>query len=263
MRYGTTLVVAAMLWAALGAGDAAAKDEPREARLWAYAQAVGLISPNWAVSVMPGMRWEIWDSEGDAGQATMYELFAGPIFIQKLGPITLKIPLWYYYMGFPIRKPGKDDYFDSHNLEVIPIFSFGTGRWTFTSRTILHSKVYARNAVFKTEQQRRGYSLLWRQLFRASYAILPALDLTLAEELFIGVVEDGETNGLAKGEPFFEKHGFSMNRVYAGVVVKLPAGMSLSPQYIFETHHDPDRGSKLTKMRHYLFVTWSMGFKLF
>ena len=262
MRTGT-LIVAAGLMMCLWSQGAAAKDTPQEARLWTYAQGIGLLSPNWAVSVMPGIRWEFHDSEGAAGDVVMAELFVGPIFIKRFGPLTLKVPLWYYYMGFPIKKPGKDDYWDSHNLELIPILEYRLGRWTFVSRTILHNKLHADNALFTSKKQRNGYSLLWRQLFRASYSVLPKLDLTLAEEFFVGVVEDGDTKDIAKGEPFFEKQGFSMNRVYAGVTVKLAKGMSLTPQYIFETHHDPDNGEELTKIRHYLFVTWSYAFKLF
>ena len=264
MRQGVMFVAAVTLWAALGAGSATAGDTPQEARLWTYAQGIGLLSPSWAISVMPGLRWEVYDSEGPAGDAVMAELFVGPIFIHHFGPLTLKIPLWYYYMGFPLEKAGEpDDYWDSHNLELIPILEYRLGRWTFVSRTILHNKLYANNALFKTEKQRRGYSLLWRQLFRASYAVLPILDVTLAEEFFVGVVEDGETNGIEKGEPFFEKHGLSMNRVYAGVTMKLAKGMTLSPQYILETHLDPDHGEELTRIRHYLFLTWSYAFKLF
>ncbi|MBM4370020.1 MAG: hypothetical protein FJ098_00100 [Deltaproteobacteria bacterium] len=256
-----TLTVLALLLSLSSA--ATAKDTPQEVQLWAYATTTGVVAPHWAVTLMPGLRWEVWDSEGEAGQATMVELFAGPSFVQKWGAVTLKIPLWYYYMGFPIRKPGPDDWFDSHNLELIPIVEYRLGRWTFTSRSILHNKVYARNTVFRSDAQRRGYSLLWRQLFQAAYTVAAGVDVVLAEELFLGLVEDGETNGLAKGEPFFEKHGLSMNRVYAGVSLTLPHGMSLSPQYVFETHHDPDHGTEVTKMRHYLLVTWSTTVQLF
>lgn len=241
-----------------------AEAKQQQVRNWNYLQVTGLISPHWAVSVMPGIRWEFYDSKDSAGEVVMYEFFAGPIYIQKFGNFTLKVPLWYYYMGFPINRPGeKDDYFDSHNLELIPILEYKIGRWTFQSRTILHNKLYARNSVFQTEKQRRGYSLLWRQLFRASYGVLPNLDITIAEEFFIGVVEDRETNGLVKGEPFFEKRGLSMNRIYLGVDAKLGKGFSLCPQYIFETSHDPDHDNEVTRMTHYLFLSLQYVFRLF
>lgn len=240
-----------------------AKDKPQEARTWAYAQVTGLISPHWALSVMPGIRYEFWDSESPAGKTVMYELFAGPVFIQKWDGLTLKVPLWYYYMGFPISKPAaRDDYFDSHNMELIPTVEYKFGRWVFTSRAILHNKIYARNAVFKSESQRLGYSLLWRQLLQANYALTPVVELTLADEVFIGLVEDGQTNGLVKGEPFFEKHGLSMNRVYAGVKLNLPDGFSLAPQYIFETSHDPDKEVEVTKVTHYLYMVLQYNLKL-
>ena len=258
-RFVLSGLVAALMFG-MPTGAAAADEKPQELRAWTYAQALMIVAPRWAISLMPGLRVEAHDSAGDAGGVVMWELFAGPVFFQRFGPVTLKIPLWYYYMGFPIREV--DDYWDSHNLELIPIVEFRHGDWTFASRTIFHNKLFARNAVFTTTEQRRGYSLLIRQKLGASLRVSRRVQLTLADEVFLGVVEDGDTNDLKKGEPFFEKHGFSMNRVYFGAIIELAKGFSLSPQYIFETHHDPDDGSALTRIRHYFFLKFLAAFKV-
>jgi hypothetical protein len=238
-----------------------AKDTPTEGRTWWYASATGILGKHWGYTVMPGMRHEFSDSAGDSGGVVMYELFTGPVFITKLGPVSFKLPLWYYYMGFPIKE--KDDYFSSHNLELVPIFSYGRGNWEFLSRTIFHNKLYADNSVFTTDSQRQGYSLLIRQMLRVGYKVAPKLTVHVADELFVGLVEDSETSDLAKGEPFFEKGGFSMNRVYVGAGYGIGGGSSVIPQYILETHHDPDNGSELTKVRHYLFVTLKFATQIF
>jgi hypothetical protein len=255
---GSLLVLAIVVaWS----GSPARADTPTEGRGWLYTNLTGVLAPNWAFTVMPGLRYEFTDSETDAGGIVMYELFVGPVFITKLGPVKFKLPLWYYYMGFPIA--ATDDYFDSHNLELVPIFEYTHGRFTFSNRTIFHNKLQANNAVFKTDSQRNGYSLLLRELVRVNYALTPEVALTVADEIFVGLVEDEETSDLAKGEPFFEKNGFSMNRLYAGVSWAFAPGLSVSPQYILETHHDPDKDAELTKVRHYLFVTFNYAMKLF
>jgi len=234
-------------------------EEPRsDAQVWLYGNMTGVITPSWAYTVMPGIRYRLTDSKEDPGGVTMYELFTGPMYMHRFGSLRLRVPLWYYYMGFPIPAKGEgseNDYFDSHNLEVIPILDYALGRLTLTSRSIFHSKLYARNAAFKTDSHRNGYSLLLRQMLQASYSLTPGIALVLADEVFLGLVEDDETADINKGEPFFEKKGFSMNRLYAGASVAIIPGLSVSPQYVLETHHNPDKDSELTRIRHYLFVT--------
>jgi len=226
-----------------------------EGRTWLYGNVTGVFHPNWAATVMPGIRYEFSDSVADASGVAMYELFAGPMFMTRLGPVRFRLPIWYYYMGFPIKD--KDDYFSSHNIELIPIFSYGRGNWSFHSRTIFHNKVYADNSAFVTDSQRRGHSLLLRQLFKVAFRARRGWSVHLANEVFIGLKEDGETRGIAKGEPFFEKEGFSMNRVYAGTAFVIAPRLSVMPQYVLETHHNPDESGDLTRVRHYLFVTLS------
>jgi hypothetical protein len=237
---------------------------PTEGRVWGYANAVAVITPWLAYSAMPGIRYEYSDSEGTAGGIAMYEFFTGPIFMHRIGPLTLKLPIWYYYMGFPVKSPGqKDKYFSSHNLEVIPIVEFKTGKWKLVNRMILHNKLFADNPVFDTKDKKRGHSLLLREMIRVFYSLSPTLSLTLAEEVFVGLLEDADTRKIKKGEPFFEKKGLSMNRLYAGVHWNFAPGFSVSPQYILETHHDPDDGLNHTRTRHYIFMTVNYLLKLF
>jgi len=255
------LVFSALLLAALTVAvsrPVSAGETHTEGWLWLYANMTGVVTQNWAFTLMPGIRYELSDNLEDTGGVTMYELFAGPMYMHRFGALRIKVPLWYYYMGFPIvakDESGKDDYFDSHNLELIPILDYSWGPLTLTSRSIFHNKLHARNAAFKTDSQRNGYSLLLRQMIQLSYALTPKVALTLADEVFLGLVEDDETNDIKKGEPFFERQGFSMNRLYAGAMLAIIPGVSVAPQYVLETHHDPDNDSELTRIRHYLFVT--------
>jgi len=246
----TRLALAALAFLLL-AGSAAAA--PSEGRLWLYSNLTGLVGRHLALNLMPGIRYEFADSAADAGGIVMYELFAGPTLLLELGNMRLKLPLWYYYMGFPIRATG--DFYSSHNVELIPSLDYSLGRWNFSSRSIFHNKLYADNPLFDRSGLRRGYSLLLRQMLRASYGLTDWLAVTVADELFIGLIEDGETAGIKKGEPFFERRGISMNRIHAGAVVTLAPGLSLTPEYVFESSHDPDRDLELTKMTHYLMVT--------
>ena len=56
---------------------------------------------------------------------SFYEFFTGPIYINKLSDnVTFKLPMWYYYMGFP-NTAGQaavrdNNYYYSHNFEFVP-----------------------------------------------------------------------------------------------------------------------------------------------
>jgi hypothetical protein len=232
---------------------------PTETRAWVYANYTIASKNGWGFTVMPGLRYEVADSEGDAGGVAMHELFIGPFYKRRWDKLSLTLPLWYYYMGFPAG----DDLYLSYNVELIPILRYQLrDGLALSSRTILHSKVYADNPVFTGTDQPWGYSLLLREMLTVELAPpkLGGLALLASEEIFWGLVEDAETADVAKGEPFFEKRGFSMNRVYLGVKKgwKLgggPSGISVTPQYLLESHHDPSDGAALTRLRHYAFVT--------
>ncbi len=232
---------------------------PTELRAWGYLNYT-LASPGgWAFTAMPGLRYELADSEAEASGVAMYELFAGPSWSHSWDRVKLTLPLWYYYMAFPVG----DDSYRSHNIELMPILRYRLSDvFTLQSRTILHNKVYASNPVFTDDSQRLGHSLLLREMLTVELApaALKGWSLLASEEAFVGVLEDAETAEIAKGEPFFEKRGFSMNRVYLGAkrgwkMGDGPFRLAVTPQYVLETHHDPADGAALTKLRHYAFVT--------
>ncbi len=233
---------------------------PSELRGWGYLNYTA-VHPGSGLgfTVMPGARYELHDSEAEAGGVVMHELFTGPFWTHGFGKLKLTLPLWYYYMGFPVG----EETFRSHNIELIPILRYPLGEvMALQSRTILHNKIHAANPVFTEDSQRWGHSLLLREMLTVELAPAPLKGwaLLLSEELFVGLLEDAETAGIAKGEPFFEKRGLSMNRVYLGAkkawkVGEGPLRLNISPQYVLESHHDPDDGAALTRLRHYGFLT--------
>jgi hypothetical protein len=269
------LLAALMLFALIPAGADAA-EKPYTGRTWEYVNVTMLLSPNWAFMVMPGHRFEFFrgaDPTYNAKETFLWEFFAGPIYIQKFESFTFKLPLWYYYMAFPIdaddRKTagGYDDRFWSHNIEVVPIFEFNVDALKITSRTIFHNKVYADNRFYNTENQKKGYSLLIRQMLMLEYALTPMFSLLLGDEIFVGVKEDGGTkdlnNGLLRGEPFYERNGLNENRLHAGFNVKFNPALSLSPQYVYDTTYLPESGYRLTNRNHYIMLTLNYVLKLY
>jgi len=273
-RTCVVLLAALMLFALLPAGANAA-EKPYTGRTWEYVNVTLLLSPNWAFMVMPGHRFEFYrgaDPKSDAKETFLWEFFAGPIYIQKFESFTFKLPLWYYYMSFPWdgddKKPKDSD--DgrrwSHNIEVVPIFEFNVDALKVTSRTIFHNKVYAKNELYTTANQRKGYSLLIRQMLMLEYALNPMFSLLLGDEIFVGVKEDGGTKNLSEvkiGEPFYERKGFSENRLHAGFNVKFNPALSLSPQYVYDTTYLPESGYRLTSRNHYIMLTLNYVLKLY
>ncbi len=234
-------------------------------RTWEYFNFTALLSPNWAFVVMPGHRYEYYRSNDQEEKGTFfYELFAGPVYIQKFNDFTLKLPLWYYYMGFPVET-GKFEgkYFYSHNIEFLPIVEYTTGKLKLTNRVIFHNKVYAKNALYETRSQREGFSMLIRELFRVTYSVSEKFFVTIADELFFGVIEDEQTSQLPTGEPFYAKKGFNKNRLYAGFGYKFTPFVSFVPQYVYETNYDPDDDHKLTEIEHYAQFTLNYVLKLY
>lgn len=252
---------------------------PNYRRSWTYLNCTLLLSPNWAWTIMPGHRYEFYnqtkvDDEGVGNQ--FYEFFTGPVFITKLNDnVTFKLPLWYYYMGFPNTtgsRSGRDNnYFYSHNIEVVPIFEVRLGSFVIANRIILHNKIYANNSQYTRENQRRGWSMLLREMVTLTYNLTPSFALTMGDEVFFGMIEDRGTNNphdidsgkRVVGEPFFEGSGFSMNRFYAGFIYRFDQFVNIVPQYILETNHQTTDDYELISKGHYLFVTINYTMKLY
>ncbi len=273
-RTSIVLLAALMLFALLPAGANAA-EKPYTGRTWEYVNVTLLLSPNWAFMVMPGHRFEFYrgaDPKSNAKETFLWEFFAGPIYIQKFESFTFKLPLWYYYMGFPwdgddlTPRSSDEGRRWSHNIEVVPIFEFNLDALKITSRTIFHNKVYAKNELYTTANQRKGYSLLIRQMLMLEYALNPMFSLLLGDEIFVGAKEDGGTKNLSAtkiGEPFYERKGFSENRLHAGFNVKFSPALSLSPQYVYDTTYLPESGYRLTSRNHYIMLTLNYVLKLY
>ncbi|MBP7585232.1 MAG: DUF2490 domain-containing protein [Spirochaetes bacterium] len=248
-------------------------------RTWTYLNVTLLISPNLGWTIMPGHRYEFSNTgkEDDEGVGNQfYEFFTGPVFISKLNDnVTFKLPLWYYYMGFPNTTgstSGRDNnYYYSHNFEIVPIFEVKLGSFVVANRIILHNKLYANNSVYTRENQRRGWSMLLREMITVTYNLTPSFALTMGDEVFFGMIEDRGTNGAndvdsgrrTVGEPFFEGSGFSMNRFYAGFIYRFTPFVNVVPQYILETNHNTTDDYELKSKGHYLFVTVNYTFKMF
>lgn len=225
--------------------------QPQTARLWGYANVTAVLARDWAYVMMPGMRYEFTRSDdmGSAAKGVYFvELLTGPVYVFRHKCLTFKVPVWYYYTGFPVNST--EDYFYSHNAEFLPIIEYRSGTLKLTSRTIFHNTFYA--SIYGTDDLKNGYGLVVRQLFRADYGVNSALTITAAEEPFFGVVEDSEAPPHMLG---FWPGGFRMNRVYLGAGFQLGTSFTISPQYVFETTYGD--ATELTGINHYLFITIS------
>ena len=224
-------------------------------RFWSYFNLTSLVGQKWAVVAMPGLRYEFARSDDPnmtpAKGVYFYELFVGPVFTTTSGAFTLKLPIWYYYMGFP----NSDSYFYSHNVEILPILSYHLDRMTLTSRTIFHNTIYA--SVYETPEIRCGYSLVLREMLQIAYKINGRATIILADEPFFGVIKDAEATPSPVG---FWPSGFRLNRIYAGLQYNITPRITISPQYVFETAHDE---GAVTDLNHYLFVTFQYVLRLF
>ena len=223
-------------------------------RLWSYFNVVSLFDENWSLAVMPGIRYEFARSDvlrRPKKDFYFYEAFIGPSYTKSFNRFTMKLPVWYYYMGFP----SPDAYAYSHNIEFLPIFIYRWKRLSLTSRTIFHNTIYA--SVYETSEQKSGYSLVIRQLLQLSYAINQHFSVLLAEEPFFGVIEDGEAPPSPIG---FWPKGLRLNRLYVGLPFKITPAITVSPHYVLETVYDE---GELTDTNHYLFVTLSYTHRFF
>jgi hypothetical protein len=287
----STLALAAV------AGSAQAADLPtkQEGRVWIDQNFVLAFSPNWSLTTMPGARGEFARSrEGEAG-LQLLELFFGPNYTYKTGNWTVKGSLWYYYMGYPQRGRMKEQppyngdlacsappltkngvpvndfctstYNFSHNLEIIPSVEYRWGRWSIYDRVILHNTFYADaystpTPTLSVSDQRLGWGTVLRELLSGRFAISDRLGISLMDEVFLGIIEDGDTSKLkdAKGQPTgylvtgYWKHGLRANRTYLGIDYKVAPNFTIAPMYMVEIGLSPTDSTDVTDIAHTLFV---------
>lgn len=246
------LSIAALVCAAPRAAEAA----PHLGRVWLYGMANAQLSPHWSLTVMPGIRFELARDQQDADAFGHYmdEIFVGPNLHLRFGRLSLMVSLWYYFAGFDIL----ERYTPTHNLELVPVLNLRLGRVTLTSRTIFHNILYS--GVYEgPASARRGYSLVVRQLLQVGVRVSTRVTLLVASEPFFGLVEDADAKPSILG---FWPRGFRIHRAYAGVALRLADGVTLVPQWIYETLLvNNDDG--VTHHGHYLFVTVAYRFRLF
>jgi hypothetical protein len=248
------IAAAAFAGILLAGVSAGAADPPKAARGWAYANLLTMLSPEWGLFAMPGVRYEFSRSAGPEKRHYFDEFFVGPMYVRKSGKLTFKMGLWYYFMGYPNRATG--DFNWSHNVELVPQIDYRLWRFTLTNRVILHNTFYA--SVYRPLRQRAGWGTVLREMVQATFWATEGFGITAADEPFFGVIEDADAKPNAIG---YWPHGIGLNRVYAGVTWKIDKAVTLTPQYVYETSYDT-KGT-LTGINHYLFTTLSWALKAY
>jgi len=211
-----------------------------------------MLSPEWGLLVMPGARYELSRSVGSEKRHYFDELFVGPVYVKKLGKLTLKVGLWYYFMGYPIR--AKDDYEWSHNLELVPQVDYRVGRFTLTNRIILHNTFYA--SSYRAPSEKVGWGTVLREMVQATFWVTKNVGILAADEPFFGLIEDAEAPSSPIG---YWSHGLRLNRIYGGVTWLISPKWTLTPQYVYETSYD--KNGHVQEVGHYLFTTLSCAVK--
>jgi hypothetical protein len=156
----------------------------------------------------------------------------------------------------------------SHNLEIIPSAEYRWGRWSIYDRVILHSTFYADvystpTPTLSVSDERWGLGTVLRELLSGRFAISDRLGVSLMDEVFIGIIEDGDTSKLRdakSGLPTgylptgYWKHGFRANRTYLGIDYKVTPNFTIAPMYMVEIGLSPTDSTDVTDIAHTLFV---------
>jgi hypothetical protein len=282
-------VVAISLFSLVALSGVALADVPakQEGRIWFDQNLTLAFVPQWSFTIMPGFRTEFARSREDVAGVQFLEFFIGPNFTYKLGNLTLKGSLWYYYMGYPTR--GRQalqastnyttlgcnnaalgtasvctpTYNFSHNLEIIPAAEYRVGRWSFYDRIIFHNTFYA--DAYNTDMpnlsvgsQRAGWGTVLREMLQARYALTDRLGILLADEVFFGIAEDSDTSKIAGGGGYkvtgYWKDGFRQNRIYLGIDYKVTPALTVTPMYMLEIDADRLNSSDVSDVSHNLFI---------
>jgi hypothetical protein len=272
------------LLAASGSASAADLPTKQEGRVWIDTNLLLAFTPNWSLTTMPGARVEFARTrEGRAGMQFL-ELFFGPNYTLKLGNLTVKASLWYYYMGYPQRGRLNDkgdctlgpfgtsttcasNYNASHNIEIIPAAEYRFGRWSVSDRVIFHNTFYAdtysaATPTLPVSDQRWGWGTVLRELLQVRYAVTDRLGVSLADEVFLGIIEDGDTSKMRKADGSYAgytptgywKRGLRYNRTYLGFDYKVTPNMIVAPMYMVELGLNPVDSGDLTDVAHTLFM---------
>jgi hypothetical protein len=293
------------------AGVARAADLPtkQEGRIWVDANMLLKLTPNWSWTTMPGVRDEFYRSrEGNAGLQFL-EFFFGPDYTHKFGDFTFKGSLWYYYMGYPQRGRLKENpangtlgcstaaigsttyctslYNASHNIEIVPTLEYRFGRWSLYDRVILHNTFYAdvyntpytdpNNAAstLSVSDQRWGWGTVMRELLRVRYALTDKMGVFVSDEIFVTLLEDGDTSGMVKKNtdgsltktgynPMgYWKSGLRYNRTYLGIDYAVTPNLIVAPSYMIEIGLNPVDSTDITDITHTFFMVATISTSFF
>jgi hypothetical protein len=211
-------------------------------------------TPNWAITIMPGFKHEFARSSGTPIGTFLYEFFAGPAFNYKSEIFLLKIPLWYYYLGFPNNSDGS--FSGNQNVAFIPEIIFFCKNWSFGFRLFFHNTFYSDSKIYTTESQRAGYSLLITEKIEIGYKVNDWIKLILADELFTGAIPDTEA-APTSGSGFY-RQGLTKNKFYAGVVWTFSSRTRFSTQYVLEANFDQNMRTSQIDHQIYLIISHSI-----
>jgi hypothetical protein len=276
LAYAGTIALA--LAATAGVAHAADLPTKQEGRVWIDQNFVLAFSPNWSWTTMPGARAEFARSREGSGGLQFLELFFGPNYAYRTGNWTLKGSLWYYYMGYPQKGRLTESngtlscsvdtktnvclskYNASQNLEIVPSAEYRMGRWSFYDRVILHSTFYA--DTYATADQRWGLGTVLRELLQTRFAVNDRLGVFLMDEVFLGILEDGDTRTLKDGSGQYAgykstgywKYGFRANRTYLGFDYKVAPNFTIAPMYMVEVGMSPVDSTDVTDIAHTFFL---------
>jgi hypothetical protein len=284
------------------ATSVARADQPakQEGRVWIDQNFVLAFTPEWSLSTMPGARVEFARTRESKAGVHFLELFFGPNYTRRMGNLTLKASLWYYYMGYPgrdrlVEKAPFDGsvmacsagvaedvcktstYNFSHNLEIIPSAEYRIGRWSIYDRVIFHNTFYAdtysspsksgAGDTINVDDQRWGWGTVLRELIQGRYAVTDRLGVSVADELFFGIIEDGDTSKIADSKGYrpagYWKSGLRYNRTYFGFDYKVSPNFTIAPMYMVELGLSPTDSGDVTDVAHTMFVVATVVAPLF
>ena len=110
---------------------------------------------------------------------------------------------------------------------------------------IFHNTFYA--DVYSANDQRWGWGTVIRELLQLRYAVTDRAGVFVSDEIFLGVLEDGDTSGLKKADgsaagytPIgYWKQGLRYNRSYLGFDYKVTPNLTVAPSYMIEIGLEP------------------------
>jgi hypothetical protein len=289
------------LFSLLTVAGIARADQPakQEGRVWIDQNFLLQFSPEWSWTTMPGMRFEYARSREGAAGLQFLELFFGPNYTHRWTNFTLKVGLWYYYMGYPGRDRlvetsafngtmmcssgvvedacKTSTYNFSHNLEIVPSGEYRFGKWSLYDRVILHNTFYADaysspaitgdGATLSVNDQRWGLGTVLRELLQVRYSVTDRLGVFVSDEVFFGILEDGDTSKIRDMKGYkstgYWKQGFRSNRTYVGFDYKIAPNFTIAPMYMIDVGMKPTDSSDITDISHNIFIISTVSSSLF